>query len=93
MHKTGVFVLDSTPFSEKDWGKETAIYTKLINELSESRWTAIYSALKVTAAIVDELKECSKANADRPEQDEPEDYHIQDSDPIDPTAREDADVE
>ena len=53
----------------------------------------MYSALKVTATIVDELKEYSKANADRPEQDEPEDYHIQDSDPIDPTAREDADVE
>jgi len=85
MYKTGIFIPDSTAFCEKDWGKDTAIYLKLINELSEPRWKAIYSALKTTADILDELKEFSKANPDRLEQDEPDNYHIQDSDPIDPS--------
>ena len=93
MHKTGNFILNSTAFSEKDWGKETAIYLKLINDLSESRWTAFYSAVEVTAEIVNELKEFSKANPDRPEQDEPEDYHIRDSDPVDPSENLDLDIE
>ena len=84
MHKTGMFILDSSTFSEKGWGKDTAIYLKLINDLSEPWWEAFYSALKTTAEIVDELKEYSKANPDRHPQDEPEDYHIQDSDPIEP---------
>ena len=85
MYKSGVFVPDSTAFCEKDWGKDTAIYLKLINELSESRWEAIYSALKTTADLVNGLKEYSKANPDRLEQDNPEEYHIQDSDPVDPS--------
>jgi hypothetical protein len=81
MHKTGVFVVDLSPFSERHWGEQTTIYTKLINDLSESRWTAFYSALKVTAQIVDELKKFSKAKPSC----SAEDYHIQDSDPIDPS--------
>ena len=91
MHKTGVFIADQAPFSEKDWGKDTAIYLKLINDLSASRWTAFYSTLKVTAEIVSELKEYSNADMDRTLQDESEDYHIQDSDPVDPG--EDGDIE
>ena len=92
MHKTGVFVHNSTPFSEKDMGKDTAACLKLIKELSEDRWTAFYSALKTTATIFDELRVVSKANSE-PLQDEPENYHIQDSDPIDPGEGGDIDME
>ena len=82
MHRSGVFVLSSTPFSEKELGKDTATYLKLINELSASRWEAIHSALKTTAEIVDELRNLPKAE---PLQNEAEEYRIRDSDPIDPT--------
>lgn len=93
MHETGSFVFDSTTFSEKDLGKDTAIYLKLIKDLSESRWTAFYSAVKVTATIINELRTHSKANPEPPLQDEPEGYHIQDSDPVDPSEIADIDVE
>jgi hypothetical protein len=92
MHKTGVFVSNTTSFCEKDFGKDTRIYLQLINKLSESRWTAVYSALKVTAEIIDELKMVSKASPGAL-QDEPEGYHIQDSDPVDPGENADVDVE
>jgi len=92
MHQTGVFVLNATPFSEKDLGKDTRIYLKLIDKLSESRWTGIYSALKVTAEIIDELRMVSKASPGAL-QDEPGGFHIQDSDPIDPDEDVDVDVE
>jgi hypothetical protein len=83
MHKTGCFVPSSTTFSEKDLGADTAIYLGLINELSDSRWTAFYTALKITAEIVDELKKLS-SSAEPSLQAEPEGYHVRDSDPIDP---------
>jgi hypothetical protein len=38
----------------------------------------------MTEVIFGLPKEYSKANPDRHPQDEPEDYHIQDSDPIEP---------
>lgn len=84
MHKVGVFIADPTPFSEKDWGGDTGIYLKLINELSEARWEAFYSAIKVAAEVADELKEFSKVDTDNPLQDEPDGYHIRDSDPVEP---------
>jgi len=91
MHETGVFVHDSSAFSEKDWGKDTAIYLKLIKELSESRWTAFYSALKLTAEIINELRMLPKANPEPPLQDEG--YHIRDSDPVEPGEDADLDLE
>jgi hypothetical protein len=93
MHKTGVFIPGSTPFSEKDLGIDTAIYLGLINKLSDSRWTAFYSALRLTAEIVDELKKISKVDSTEPQQDEPKGYHVRDSDPIDPNETVDLDVE
>ena len=93
MHKTGIFILDSTAFSEKDWGPDTVIYMKLINQLSESRWEAFYSALKTTAEIIEELKEFSRANPDHYLKDRPEDYHTQDSDPVNPGDDTDIDKE
>jgi len=92
MHETGVFVLSTTPFSEKDLGKDTRIYLKLINDLSESRWTAFYSALKTTAELINELTMVSKAGPETL-QDIPEGHHIQDSDPVDPGEYADVDVE
>jgi len=84
MHKTGVFITDPTPFSEKDWGADTKVYLGLINELSDKRWDAIYSAIKVSAEVAHQFREFSMADTDRPLQDESEDYHIRDSDPEDP---------
>ena len=92
MHETGVFVSGSTAFSEKDLGKDTVIYLNLINELSDSRWTAFYSALKVTAEIVDELRSLPKANQE-PLQSGIDHYHIRDSDPIDASENVDYDFE
>jgi hypothetical protein len=66
MHKTGVFVLNPTAFSEKDFGNDTAIYLKLIGELSDSRWTASYSGLEFTGKIEDELRKFPKANREPP---------------------------
>ena len=93
MYKNGFFIVSPTPFSEKDCGNDTAIYMKLISELSESRWEAIYRGLKITANICEEFKKISRADPDRHSraEEKPEDYHIQDSDPIDPG--EDADIE
>ena len=68
------------------------IYLKLIDGLSETRWTALYSALEVTEEIVDGLKSLAKANPE-PLQDEPEAYHIRDSDPIDSSENGDIDAE
>ena len=93
MHETGCFVLSSAQFSEKDLGKDTAIYLKLIKELAEPRWTAFYSALKITAMVINELKKFSKVNPEPPLHDEPEGYHIRDSDPIDPSENVDIDPE
>lgn len=91
MHKSGTFIADPIPFSEKDWGRDTRVYSKLINDLSESRWASFYSALKLTEEFATELKEYSKADMDRPLEDEPEDYHIRDSDPV--GSGEDAELE
>jgi len=91
MRKTGVFDLDSSAFSERDWGKDTAIYLKLVKELLESRWTAFHSALKVTTEIVNELRTLPKVNPEPPLQDEG--YHIRDSDPVEPGERADVDLE
>ena len=93
MHETSVFVLNLTSFSEKDWGKDTAIYLKLIKELSEDRWTTFYSAVKLTTEITDELKALPKTNPEPPLQDDPEGYHIWDSDPIDSSEDLDIDIE
>ena len=93
MHKTGVFVHNPTSFSEKDLGNDTATYLKLIHKMSDSRWTAFYSALKTIAEIVNELKKLSKANLE-PLPNEPEEgYHIHDSDPIDPNKNINLDLE
>ena len=84
MHKTGIFVLNPTAFSEKDLGKDTVIYLKLMKELSDSRWTAFYSAIKVTTEIINDLRTLPKSNL-QPLQDSTESYHIRDSDPVDPS--------
>lgn len=90
MYQTGVFIPDPTGFSEKDWEKDTAIFMKLVNDLSESRWESFYSNLRIITKVSEEMEEISMANAD-PLQDKPEHYRIQDSDPIIPG--EDADLE
>ena len=42
-----------------------------------------YSVVKLTTEITDELKALPKMNPEPPLQDDPEGYHIWDSDPID----------
>ena len=92
MHETGCFVLNQTPFSNKDFGKDTAVYLKLINKLSTSRWTDFYSELKTTTMIAEKLK-AVKLSPESHLEDESEEYHIRDSDPVDPDVVEDVDVE
>ena len=92
MHETGGFVLNQTQFSDKDFGKDTAVYLKLINKLSTSRWTDFYAELKTTTTIADKLK-AVKLNPESHLEDESEGYHIRDSDPVDPNDVEDVDVE
>ena len=92
MHKTGTFIASSTPFSEKDLGKNTVIYVNLIKKLSEPRWTAFYTDLKLSTEIVDKLRMISKRNLEPSLQDEDR-YHIRDSDPIDPSENVDTNIE
>ena len=82
MHSTGYFVKDERPFSEKFWGHRTAIYIKLVKELSDSKWRGFNGALASCKSVQDQLKEYS-----RPVErwtDDPEEYFIMGSDPAEP---------
>ena len=82
MHLTGYFIKDDRPFSEKFWGHRTAIYSKLVNGLSSSKWDGFNGALAHTQGLRDKLKECSKP-VER-WTDDPEEYFIMASDPAEP---------
>lgn len=84
MHQTGVFVVDRTPFSETAWGRETAIYTKLINDMASNRWDGVYTELQLFETINGELKEHSESKPECRGERGPQSYRIQDSDPMEP---------
>ena len=83
MHSTGYFIKDERPFSEKLWGHRTAIYIKLVKELSASKWRGFNGALATSQSIQEQLNEY------RPVEhwtDDPEQYFIMGSDPAEPTS-------
>ena len=82
MHSTGYFIKDDCPFSKKFWGHRTAIYLKLVKELSSSKWNGFNGVLANAKGIQEKLKECSKP-VERWTND-PEEYFIVDSDPAEP---------
>ena len=82
MHLTGYFIKDNCPFSEKVWGHRTAIYLKLANHLSNSKWDGFNGALAHAQGLQNKLKECSKP-VER-WTDDPEEYYIMASDPVEP---------
>ncbi|KAF9641975.1 hypothetical protein BDM02DRAFT_3133425 [Thelephora ganbajun] len=79
MHSTSWFIEDKCPFSEKFWGHQTAIYVKLMKELSTSQWNTFYTGLGYTEGVHEKLNEFS-----RPVKrwtDDPDEYFIVGSDP------------
>ena len=80
MHSTGYFIEDRRPFSEKFWGHRTAIYVKLVKELSDSKWEAFYAALAYSEGVQEKLSECSKPAETWTN--DPNDYFIVGSDPV-----------
>ena len=80
MHSTGRFIQDKRPFSEKNWGHRTAIYVKLVKDLSKSSWTNFYLALSFAGDMQEKLKEFSHPVEHWT--DDPDEYFIMESDPI-----------
>ena len=81
MFSTGHFILDKRAFSEKFWGQRTAVYVKLAKALSTSQWNTIFAGLEYSKGVEEKLKQCS-----RPVEhwtDDPEQYFIMESDPVD----------
>jgi hypothetical protein len=84
MHQTGTFITDrrTASFTRQDWGRETDIYIKLIEDMDDSRWESFFSVLKTDESIGEELEEfADSAPKHRPGRG-PSDYHIQGSDPV-----------
>ena len=80
MHSTGHFIEDKRSFSEKFWGHRTAIYIKLVKELSNSRWESFYAGLAYSENVQEKLNECSKPVETWTNN--PDEYFIAGSDPI-----------
>ena len=80
MHSTGHYIKDKRPFSEKFWGHRTMIYIKLANELPDSRWDGLYSALAYTEGVHEKMNEFSKPVEHWT--DDPDEYFIVGSDPV-----------
>lgn len=80
MHSTGYLIEDRRSFSEKYWGHRTAIYLKLIKELSNSRWENFYAALAFSEDVQEKMSECSKPVETWT--DDPNEYFIFGSDPV-----------
>ena len=55
MHSMGHYIEDKHSFSKKMWGHWTAIYTKLVKEVSDSQWNRIYGGLEYTEGVVRKL--------------------------------------
>ena len=79
MHSTGYIAEDKRSFSEKNWNHRTAIYLKLVKNLSDSQWNKFSEALRFAEGMEERIKEIS-----RPVEhwtDDPEEYFIVGSDP------------
>ena len=81
MHSTGFYIKDERAFSEKFWGHRTAIYVKLAKEISDSRWESFYMALAHTEEVHEKMSEFSKPVEHWT--DNPDEYYIVGSDPVD----------
>ena len=80
MHSTGTYIQDKRPFSEKFWGHRTAIYVKLVKDLSITQWNNFYAGLGFAGEMEEKFNEFS-----RPVEhwtDNPDEYFIAGSDPV-----------
>ena len=91
MHSTRYFIEDKRPFSEDAWSHRTAIYLKLAGELSNSRWEGFYAGLAFSEGVREKLSECSKPVETWT--DDPNEYFIVGSDPIEEESVEEESIE
>lgn len=87
MHSTGTFIRDRRAFSENNWGHRTAVYVKLVGDMTPSQWDGFYAGLGTTGEISERLKECSQPKQNWT--DDPEQYRIIGSDPAEDDEDED----
>ena len=80
MHSTGTFIRDQRAFSENNWGHRTAVYAKLAGDMTPSQWDSFYAGLGYAGHISDKLKECSQPVQNWT--DDPDEYRIIGSDPV-----------
>lgn len=81
MHSTGYYIEDKHPFSDKLWGRRTAVYLKLAKELSASQWDGLFGGLEYTKDVHEKLDEFSRPVENWT--DNPDEYSIVASDPPD----------
>jgi hypothetical protein len=81
MHTLGFFIKSRDSFSEKFWGHRTPVYVKLVKDMTAAQWARFFDMLRVHEKIEDKLKEFNKP-AEQWTND-PEEYFITGSDPID----------
>ena len=81
MHSTRYLIDDKWPFSDKSWGHRTAIYIKLVTELSTSQWIGFYRSLEHTENVDEKMREFSKPVENWSS--DPNSYHMVASDPPD----------
>jgi len=78
MHTQGYFIKGRHSFSDKSWGHRTAIYLKLIKDMTAAQWGGFYRMLRVHEDIQEKLKEFSKPA--KQYTDDPNEYFIAGSD-------------
>ena len=85
MYRTGVFIDGTSQFCEREWGKEMEIYLKLIDDMKPSRWESFYGDLRSAESFGEQLNEVAYSAPRRHAGRGPSKYHIQDSDPAEPS--------
>jgi hypothetical protein len=81
MHSFGFFIKSNSSFSEASCGSRTAIYLKLIGDMTPHQWARFYATLQVHENIRNKLKEFGQPAEEWT--DDPNKYFIAGSDPAD----------
>ena len=79
MHTLGHFIEDGCSFSEKSWGHQTAIYLKLVKDMTAAQWAGFYGMLRVHEDIQEKMEEFIKPAESWA--DDPDEYFILGSEP------------